>query len=252
MKTIFYFTVAIFLIALSAKAQSDAISTYFSNYLEDENITQISMSGKAFEMAGDFSSDSEDGDTFRRITSQINGLKMVVLHDVQNSRETAIDARKKVLNHFEDLVTVTDKDGYINLMVNENNGLVSEVFAVISTPTDFILASLTGSMKLQDVASLSSEITTLGKGDSEESKGIPIKLRIYPNPVAKGSSLTLSVADPSERANVRIFNASGKEVDNFIMKGREMNYDTSKIGKGSFVLKLTSEDLLHTEKFIVL
>ncbi|HKL02796.1 MAG TPA: DUF4252 domain-containing protein, partial [Cryomorphaceae bacterium] len=117
MKTKIYITLAILVIAVSAKAQSDAISTYFSEYLEDESITQISMGSKAFEMIGGFSAQSESGNAFEKLSSQIDGLKMVVLHDLENSRTTALAACQKVRNRFEDLITVTDKDAYVNVMI---------------------------------------------------------------------------------------------------------------------------------------
>ncbi|MFN2428449.1 MAG: DUF4252 domain-containing protein [Cryomorphaceae bacterium] len=251
MKKKLYTMVAILVTALSAQAQTDALTTYFSDYLNDETVTNISMSGKAFEMASGFSTESDEGDTFKRMASQINGLKMVVAQDLNNSKQLALDARKKVLNRYEDLITVTDKDVYLNLMVEESDGKVTEVFAVIGTGGELVLASITGNMLLADVANLGSEITSMSKNGFGKSDEKPIKYRVYPNPVANGNTLTLVADGDFEETEVRIYNAKGREVDNFVMSEKQLQYPTHKLGKGSFVLEFKKHNFAHTEKFIV-
>jgi hypothetical protein len=79
----------------------------------------------------------------------------------------------------------------------------------------------------------------------------PVSLKIYPNPIKSGDQITIELSEALEGADVRIFNASGVQVGSYKAQRGVKRYDTSKIGKGTYVLKAEKGNTVATTKFIV-
>lgn len=239
------------LIATQTTAQNDAISKFFSQYENREDITTVSLSGKIFEMAQEIKVDGESEQKVQKLASQITGLRMIVDDQDKDAKSTAKKALQAVGSNFEELVTIRDKKALVNVMVQEVGGIVSEVLVIVGTEAEFILVSLVGNMRLSDVGELTNQISSAGKDIFSNTALDPSKMKIYPNPVSQGEPVNISLPDELEGADVRIFDASGKEVGAYKASGKLKKYDTSKIGKGVYVLKATKGELETTKKFIV-
>jgi hypothetical protein len=251
MKTITMLAFGIFATVLQSQGQNNAISQLFDQYENREDITTISLTGKIFEMMTKIEADTEDGKALHEMASQIDGLRMIIDDNDLDAANTARKARETASRNFEDLVTIKEKNTMVNVMVDEANGVVSELLVVIGSDKEFILASLTGKMLLSDVGKLTSQMSQVSSNMFSETTVEPVSLKIYPNPIKSGDQITIELSEALEGADVRIFNASGVQVGSYKAQRGVKRYDTSKIGKGTYVLKAEKGNTVATTKFIV-
>jgi hypothetical protein len=251
MKTITMLALGIFATTFQAQSQSDVVAQLFRQYESREDITTISLTGKVFQMITKVDAETEDGKALHEMASQIDGLRMIIDDNDLDASNTARKAHKAASGNFEDLVTIKDKNTMVNVMVDEANGIVSELLVLIGSEKEFIMASLSGRMLLSDVGKLTSQMSQVGANMISETGVEPVSLKLYPNPVRTGEQITIELSEELEGAEVRIFNASGIQVGSYKAQRGVKRYDTSKIGKGTYVLKAEKGNTIATTKFIV-
>ena len=66
----------IFGLATGLQAQEDAISKFFSNYMDDDQFTSVYISPKMFEMFAKFM-DEEDEEELKSVVSDLKGLRIL-------------------------------------------------------------------------------------------------------------------------------------------------------------------------------
>lgn len=234
-----------------AMAQNDAISKYFSQYESAEDITTISFSGKAFEMLEEVNTDDEDVQHAVDLASQVESLRIIIDDNHENAKTTVKAAHHNLASDFEDLMTISDKDANVYIMVDESNGIVNELLILVGSENEFIIASLVGQMKLSDVGQLTNQLTNaksdLFSGSSVKSDDI----KVYPNPVRHGESVKIDISETLQGGLFTIYDSSGKEKLAYTINNRKERVDSSKLGKGIFIVKLTKGDVEVTSKFIV-
>lgn len=236
---------------VSVFGQNNAIKTYFSDYLDREDVTTIMVSGKAFEMAQEINIDGEEGEQFKEMASQITGFTMIIEEDVSNALSKAKTARKKVKGSFEQLIEIKEKENNVVVLVEESNGVVYEVLCIVGTNDEFILASLTGDMRLSDVSEMTKSFSSMGKNMFAESSVDPSSLKLYPSPVNAGTDVNMEIPESLVGGTIRVFDSSGSEVQNFRAKNKLESIDTSRLSTGVYVLKGVNNGLEITTKFIV-
>lgn len=243
--------VALMLAISPALAQNDAISKYFSQYESGENITTISFSGKAFEMLEELDSDDSDAQQAIKMASQVESLRIIIDDNHENAKGTVKTVHKSVANHFEDLMTISDKDANVYVMVDEANGIVNELLVLIGSDNEFIIASVVGQMKLSDVGQLTSQLSN-AKSDLFSSSSIKSSdIKVYPNPVRHGENVTIDIPETLQGGMFTIYDGNGKEKMAYKINNRKERIDSSTLGKGVFIVKLSKNDVEVTSKLIV-
>jgi len=251
MKKTAYLFMLLSALAIQAIGQNDAISTYFSNYLNNDEVTNISVSGKAFDLVQDVEMEGEEAKEFKEMASQITGFRMVVEETETESKRLVNDAFKKVAGNFEELIQVKEKDNTVHVLVNESNGTVFEVLCIVGTKEEFILASLTGSMRLSDVGQLTKSLSSVGQDIFSESTLSPDEIKIYPSPVNKGNTISVDLPEEMMGGSIRIFSAKGNEVKNLNVQSKTEKISTLDFESGVYILKSAKGDLEISKKFIV-
>jgi Secretion system C-terminal sorting domain len=71
---------------------------------------------------------------------------------------------------------------------------------------------------------------------------------VYPNPVFDAKVI---IASSGNASSAVIFDAAGRTIKSFILKGRSNSLDVSGISKGTYQLKIFTENSIHTEKIII-
>jgi len=79
------------------------------------------------------------------------------------------------------------------------------------------------------------------------------QIKMYPNPVSKSSSLTISVPDGYGRGKLTVYDFNGRMVDSQTMKAGNYQYNVSALSSGNYIVQFESQNgsLKHTEKLIV-
>ncbi len=160
MKYLLALLICLYLAPASAqKLPQDAISTYFSEYVDNQDFTVVYISGKIFELVKDSNLDLEDLDekeveAVLRVVRDVQGIR--VLHTDQNAMAHWKEAKKRIpTNKYELLFKVRTKDGdNVEAFIQDENAVVSELFLIFGAADNFGMFSFIGSIDLTKLSDL--------------------------------------------------------------------------------------------------
>ena len=157
MKYFVLFALCFFGTVTVASAQDDAISRYFSKYVDDERFTVVYVSGKLFRMFQSMELDLEDEevDALLEVVEDMQGLRLLV------TEEDPIGFFKEATNtiqtkEYETLMTVRSAEGEnVHFLVkDENNEVVRELLLLVGAEDNFVLMSFVGLINLNKISEL--------------------------------------------------------------------------------------------------
>ena len=140
-----------------ATAQDDAISRYFSKYVDDERFTVVYVSGKLFRMfqSMELDLDDEEVDAILEVVEDMQGLRLLV------TEENPMGFFKEATNtiqtkEYETLMTVRSAEGEnVHFMVkDDNNEVVRELLLLVGAEDNFVLMSFVGLINLNKISDL--------------------------------------------------------------------------------------------------
>lgn len=158
------FSLLLFLAApgFAQKANTlDAISNYFSEYVDDSEFTAIYISGKVFELfrEADLEIDEIDDEEVAAILEMVRDIQGVrVLITENNSLERYREAKSRIpTDHYELLFKVRTTDGEnVECFVQNEGAIMTELFMLIGAEDTFALLSFVGDVDLSKLAKLQS------------------------------------------------------------------------------------------------
>ncbi len=138
-------TMVMGLFAMSASAQSDAISKYFDKYVDDQSFMHLNFSGKMFQMIAQI--EFEDPDEQKMVEESLGKIKRVQVL----GKDKDVDGRKMykealglIGNDFEELMSLREDDKDIKFLIKEKNNKIDELFMVMGGDNEFGLLSIVG------------------------------------------------------------------------------------------------------------
>ncbi|MDW7692655.1 DUF4252 domain-containing protein [Flammeovirgaceae bacterium SG7u.111] len=141
---------------VKAYSQSDAISTMFSKYEDDENFTKVSVTSKMFSLFTELEPEDEDDKALLEAISKIKGLKVLAADSIPNGKALYKEASAKVKKgNFEELMSVRDGGEDMLFMINEKDGVISELLMLVGGEKNFFILSLFGEIDLKEISKLS-------------------------------------------------------------------------------------------------
>ena len=153
-------------VAVTAQAQGDAISKFFTKYQNDETFSQVNMSSKMFSLMANL----EDQEIVNMI-SKLKGLRILAKEQARNSRELYKEALSMIpTKEFEELMTVRDKDKDMKFFIKESGGKISELVMIAGGNEEFMLLSLFGEIDLKQVSKISKKMNIDGLEQLENIK----------------------------------------------------------------------------------
>lgn len=139
-------TMVLGLFAVSANAQSDAISKYFDKYVDDASFMHLNFSGKMFQMIANIELD--DPAEQKLVQESLGKIKRVQVlakeRDVDGKKmyNEAMSAIKG--NDFEELMSLREDGKDIRFMIKEKGNKINELFMVMGGENEFGLLSIVG------------------------------------------------------------------------------------------------------------
>jgi len=251
MKKQIYTLAGLILMAFSTSAQTDVISTYFSEYEGREEVTTIMLSGKAFELVGQIDVEETELQEYKEMASQITGLRVIVDDNDPSAVQTAQAAQKRLPANFEELISVKEKDTEFKLLIDEQAGVVRELIGIVGSDSTFAIMSLVGNMKMSDVGQMTQQLMNAGSNLHDELGGMTSDLKVFPNPVDKNGELSVEFSDDLSSSQVRVYNAAGTEVKAFTAQSGINSIDVSGLEKGVYVIRVDSDLKEVSGKFII-
>jgi hypothetical protein len=148
----------------SLYGQSNAIDSYFQEYVENESFSVVYISPRLFRMFEKFSSEELDFDdaeakAFVDLAADIRGLR-ILSTDVTPAK--FFNEAKGRINTklYEPLITIRDREGgNTELLIKENEaGDLEELLFLSYGTEEFTLMSFVGPLKLDKVLKLADEL----------------------------------------------------------------------------------------------
>jgi len=121
--------------ASSLSAQQDAISTYFSKYVDDEDFTVVFISGKMFDLMetviSNLDTDDMNSDQVTALTDVVQDMKSLRILTRDGDGIDQYKAATKTITGakpYEVLMTVREKGStFVDFYIRENDGVVEEL-----------------------------------------------------------------------------------------------------------------------------
>ncbi|MGB3801462.1 MAG: DUF4252 domain-containing protein [Lewinella sp.] len=139
--------------------QLDAISTYFSEYVDDERFTAVYVSGKMFELFKDADLDLEEMDekeiaAIRNVVQDIQGIR--VLHTDITPDRFYQEAKNRIsTDAYELLFKVRTQDGQnVEAFIQDENAVVNELFLLVGADDTFAMLSFVGKIDISKLGEL--------------------------------------------------------------------------------------------------
>ena len=166
------------LFSMTAMAQNDAISTYFDQYVDDENFTVVYVSGKMFSMLSKVEVDElkdEEAQVIMDVAKDIKGLRVLVTEETPRAYYKT--ARKLINTNdgYEVLLTVRDEGTNVNFWIKETANVIEELFLLVGGEDEFVMVSFLGKLDLNKIAQLANTIDMKGAEHLEKIGNAVIK-----------------------------------------------------------------------------
>ncbi len=142
--------------------QKDAIASFFSQYMEDDEFTSVFISPKLFKLVSKVAPEDMDDDV-KKLISNLEGLR-ILSTDSSNGMQLYREAKSKInTKGYEELMSVRDgPDEEVLFLVKEKNDVISELLMISGSSSDFSMISFIGDIDLAVLARLSKDIDIEG------------------------------------------------------------------------------------------
>ena len=151
------FVFALFL-STSMFAQEDAITKYFSKYVDNEDFTVVYVSGKMFQMINKMELDFDD-DEAEAVLSVVKDLKGLRILTTENDSKRYYNEAVNIINtkEYETLMTVREESNEnVQFLVKDDGGdVLNELLLLVGGgDSEFVLISFIGAIDLNEVSKL--------------------------------------------------------------------------------------------------
>lgn len=248
---------AISLFSLTSVLSQNVIDRHFDYLLEQEDATNINVTGKMFEMINSINVevDSEDSDDIAEMQEFLGSIRSFQLV----SAKQGISARKqfnggisKIEGDYEELLSVVDKEGSFILYIDEHNGTVHEVVGIGTDNKELMVFSLLGSMRLEHVGKVAEHIQGTGIDKLSKVKDYKVgNVKVYPNPINSTGNFTLETSEAFSGGVASLHDATGTVVKTYKVNSTLETYDVQNVAAGNYVLKVVKDEVSIKKKLIV-
>lgn len=155
MKKLLILSVLLMGFVVQVHAQDDAISKFFSKYMEDDRFSRVYISPKMMQMAGGFlksnAGTDQESEDLGVLIQKVKGIRILSSDEIDGQKfyQEAMATLSK--NKYEDLMIVEDKDSSLKFMVREDGGLVKELMMISGDSKEFTLLSMLGNFTYEDL-----------------------------------------------------------------------------------------------------
>jgi hypothetical protein len=138
--------------------QTDPVSRVFNKYAGAEGFTTVNISGDMLKMAARMDPQDED-------LQAISKLEVVKILTQEHKTDEYKDLNfyDEIYNEldkslYKELMVVKDQDEHVNMLVREDNGIISEFLLIVSSDDENVLISINGEIELSELDKLSGSI----------------------------------------------------------------------------------------------
>ena len=244
-------------ISFQLSAQN-AVEKYFSNHLDNQEATVVQVSGKLFQYAATIVPEEMENDEefpvkdAKDFLKNITSFTLVKVDSLVNSNDEYRRGLNSLGDEFEELVRVRDKENKVSIMINETNDVIHEIVALITTDNEFVVAALTGEMRLDQIQDIISKIDS--DGMQSVMSGVDVSLedmKVFPNPATADAQVVVEIPQEMIGGNITVFDFSGNEVQTMPANDTRSEIRTDGLAGGQYIVEINKAGVTLKKKFII-
>ena len=132
-------------LAVSVQAQNDAITKYFSKYVDNDDFSHVTVSGKMFSMINQIEVEDDEDRAMVESLGKIKGVKALFAEENVNGEAMYKEALGLIDGKgYEELMSIREDDKDIKFMIKEKGNKIDELFMVMGGDNEFGLVSIVG------------------------------------------------------------------------------------------------------------
>ncbi len=230
------------------------IERNYSQYVDQEDVTHVYVSGKLFDFASIIGNKADDEEV-RKLSEFASKIESFSLIKVPNS--TKADAEfKKGLNDvrkgYDELMRVRDEENKFAIFVDEEDDIVYEIVGLGIADGEFIALSLIGEMDLNKIAEFVSKADTdVFTPFKRLDEFNPEEMKVYPNPTSASSELNLEVPEAMIGGTATLFDANGAKIRSFDVNNKKEMISTNDLRPGNYFVELNKESISMKRQVII-
>lgn len=236
-----------------AIAQENAIEKYFSQHKANTEFTQMSITGKMFELTMHIEANTPEEQELLDALSLIEGAAFIGSDSIPNSATAYAQAVQTPGKEFEELMNVKNGEVEATFMIRESNGVVEELLVIVGGKKEFGIGCIWGEIDLAQMSEMLQKIDMAGM-DMFDEKAIEYKSAVnyYPNPVGAGQTGTLIIPENMKGIQMRVYDLSGKEVMNQQINDLQTTVALNTLSVGTYVMNLyDGSTRFYTERIVI-
>ena len=138
----------------------DAISTFFSSYVDDPDFTAVYVSGKVFELFRDseFELDGMEDDELKAVLEVVRDIQGIRVLTTEKGNPRALYRKASLQipkSSYELLFKVRTADGEnVEAFIQDDKAVISELFMLVGAEDNFTMLSFIGAIDLRKISDL--------------------------------------------------------------------------------------------------
>ncbi|MCB0643720.1 MAG: DUF4252 domain-containing protein [Phaeodactylibacter sp.] len=137
---------------------NDAISKYFTKYLDDERFTVVYISPKMFSLFKkmDVNLDDDEAEAIMEVVDDLKSLRILVCEDESYTNTLFKEATSSIdTKEYEVLMTVRNKnEEKVDFLIKDEGDTINELLLLVGGGDTFVLMSFVGNINLDKISKL--------------------------------------------------------------------------------------------------
>lgn len=230
------------------------IERNYAQYVDQEDVTHVYVSGKLFDFAAIIGSGIEDKEV-QELSEFASKIESFSLIKVPNKEKADLEFKKglnDVQNNFDELMRVRDEGTKFALFVDEENDIVYEIVGLGVVEGEFIAFSLVGEMDLNKISEFISKADTEAFAPFKRLNEFnPEDMKVYPNPTNVSSELNIEVPKSMIGGTATLYDINGMKINSFELKTIKKSISTNDLKPGNYFIELNKDSISMKKQVIV-
>ena len=255
------FLMAMLCLTVTITNGQNVIEKYYQNYVEQEDITEVYVSGQLFQYAAHFVDDEDFQDVeeigiedAKEFILSIQSFQLIKVPDLADATVQYENGVSRISRTHEELVAFRENDSRFTLLVQEDGDVVTELVGIGTDENEFVVFSLLGEMNLEDLGKIVAKIQkeNMTKSDALETVKIDYsEMKVYPNPASTDGILNIDVPQGMIGGQARIYDMNGNMINQFRISNRQQQFQAENLNPGYYVVELQNETTTMKKKVLV-
>ncbi|MEL6390942.1 MAG: DUF4252 domain-containing protein [Bacteroidota bacterium] len=242
-----------FALSVGLSAQNFVLDNY-QDLVDGDNSVVVHVSQDMFGYIATFVDEEDEIEDVnaKEFLSNIKSLDLVATEEADNAKALYRRGKDRISDRFSELVTVKSKETNLGVYVDDDNGTVYEVIGIGTDDDDFFAVSILCEIRIEDIGKVISKMNSRDFSAFNEISEVDFdQMKVYPNPVENGSSISIEIPSDFVGSKAIITDMSGAAVKTFNVNSSEENINLDGLKPGQYFISVNSDMMSIKKKILV-